>query len=160
MRFKPIIMLSVLLMVPVKLFALEPVNEAHAMFYYHVPFGANKVEEKQHSFGFRMDHASYQHGEMIRYSQLMHKPAAFDFKMGKQGIKGMYVGGVDYFKLYKLRRAAEEDGSEAEADDSPNAAEEVASDVSDTIETIIDVVPLGFLIGGAVGVILISGAGG
>jgi hypothetical protein len=168
MRINLFSVLCLILLVPVKSMALEPVNEAHAMFYYQVPFSASKSEQKKHSFGFRMDHTSYKHGEMIRYQQLMNKTAAFDFKMGREGVQGVYVSGVDYLQLYRLARAAEgENGEEdaeasAESDENgkPNPVTKVAGDIGETIDEIMDIIPLGFIIGGAVGVVLITGAGG
>ena len=165
--------LSLVLLLPVQSMALEPINEAHAMFYYQVPFSVNKAEQKKHSFGFRMDRTSYEYGGMIQYQQLMNKTAVFDFKMGHEGVQGLYVSGVDYLQRYRLSKAAEdgqsgaENGEEdaevsegsAEAGKS-NPATKVAGDIGETIDEIMDIIPLGFLIGGAVGVVLITGAGG
>lgn len=153
--------------------ALEPVNEVHAMFYYQVPFSASKVVQKKHSFGFRMDQASYEPGQMIQYQQLMNKPAAFDFKMGHEGVQGLYVSGVDYLQRYRLSRAAEdeqsgdengEEGAEASADSDENGKSnpvtKVAGDIGATIDEIMEMIPLGFIIGGAVALVLVTGAGG
>jgi len=145
--------------------AVEPINEVHAMFYYQVPFGVNRVEQKKHSFGFRMDHASYVPGEMIRYQQLMNQTAAFDFKMGHDGIQGLYVSGVDYLQRYRLNKAAEDENSEngdasGEAGKSKNPVTEVAGNIGETIDEIMDSIPLGFLLGGAVGILLLTGVGG
>lgn len=106
MRLYLLTVFSLLSFMPLQSMALEPVNEAHAMFYYQVPFSANKPEEKKHSFGFRMDHASFEQGDMIQYNQLMTKTAAFDFKLGHKGVESMSFGGVDYLKLYRLNKAA------------------------------------------------------
>ena len=170
MRINILAVLSIILLIPVQGMALEPVSEAHAMIYYQIPFSVNKSEQKKHSFGFRMDHTSYKPGNMISYQQMMKKTAAFDFRMGHEGVQGMYVSGVDYLQLYRLQRAAEdEDGDEmAEAGDEPAAEEakkpnpvtKVAGDIGETIDEIMEIIPLGFLIGGAVGVVLITGAGG
>lgn len=174
MRISLFCILSLIILVPVKSMALEPVNEAHAMFYYQVPFSASKAEQKKHSFGFRMDQASYEPGQMIQYQQLMNKPAAFDFKMGHEGVQGLYVSGVDYLQRYRLSRAAEdeqsgdengEEGAEASADSdengkSSNPVTKVAGDIGATIDEIMDMIPLGFIIGGAVALVLVTGAGG
>ena len=159
MRINLFCILSLIILVPVKSMALEPVNEAHAMFYYQVPFSASKAEQKKHSFGFRMDQASYQPGQMIQYQQLMNKPAAFDFKMGHEGVQGLYVSGVDYLQLYRLRKAAEgDDEAAAKSGDSENPVSAAGSDIADKVRDILDVVPLGFIIGGAVALVLVTGA--
>ena len=164
MRIKLISILCVFIFLPAQSMALEPINEAHAMFYYQVPFSVNKAKEKKHSFGFRMDHTSYGHGGMIQYQQLMKKPAAFDFKMGHEGVEGMYVAGVDYLQLYRLKRAAEEESEDADApvkkNDSPSTASKAGTMISDNIEEIWETVPLGFMIGGVIGIVLLTGAGG
>ena len=164
MRINLLPILCIVLLLPVKSIALEPVNEAHAMIYYQVPFSVNKSEQKKHSFGFRMDHTSYNPGEMIQYSKMMKKTAAFDFKMGHEGVQGMYVSGVDYLQLYRLRKAAEDDSDEVAVDtdteNKSNPVTEVAGNIGETIDEIMDIIPLGFLIGGAVGVVLLTGAGG
>ncbi len=152
--------LSLVLLLPVQSMALEPVNEAHAMFYYQVPFSVNKVEQKKHSFGFRMDRTSYEHGGMIQYQQLMNNTAVFDFKMGHQGVQGLYVSGVDYLQRYRLSRAAEDEQSGDENGEENAEASADSGDIGETIDEIMDIIPLGFLIGGAVGVVLITGAGG
>jgi hypothetical protein len=164
MRINLLAVLSMILLTPVQGMALEPVSEAHAMLYYQVPFSASKAEQKKHSFGFRMDHTSYKHGDMISYQKMMNKTAAFDFKMGHEGVQGMYVSGVDYLQLYRLRRAAEDEGGdevvEEAADEKTNPVKEIAGNMGETIDEIMDIIPLGFLIGGAVGVVLLTGAGG
>ncbi len=163
MRINLLSILCLVLLVPVNSLALEPVSEAHAMIYYQVPFSAGKQEQKKHSFGFRMDHTSYNHGEMIEYQKIMNKKAAFDFKMGHDGVQGMYVSGVDYLKLYRLKKAAEDEGEEESVDAETNKANpvsEVASGIGDTIEELTARIPLGFMIGGIIGIVLITGAGG
>jgi hypothetical protein len=165
MRIKLISILCLIILVPVKSIALEPVSEAHAMIYYQIPFSASKKVEKKHSFGFRMDHTSYEPGEMIEYQKLMTKTAAFDFKMGWEGVQGMYVSGVDYLQLYRLNRAAEDEGEDAEvesddSDKSPGIAAKVGSDIANTVDELIEIVPLGFAIGGIIAIVLVTGAGG
>ena len=146
---------SLIILLPVQSMALEPVNEAHAMFYYQVPFSANKVVEKKHSFGFRMDNTSYQHGEMIRYQDLMKKTAAFNFKFGHEGVEGVYVSGVDYLQRYRLLRAEEDEG---EAETSSDSGSRLGKDIHESLEGFIETVPLGFTIGGIIGIVLLTGA--
>ena len=162
MRIHLFSILCLIILVPVKSMALEPVNEAHAMFYYQVPFSATKTEQKKHSFGFRMDHTSYEHGEMIQYQQLMNKTAAFDFKMGRDGVQGVYVSGVDYLQRFRLNKAAEDDEAEAgtESGDTESAASKIGGDVTNTVDELFEIIPLGFWIGGAVAIVLVTGVGG
>jgi hypothetical protein len=148
---------SLIILLPVQSMALEPVNESHAMFYYQVPFSANKVAEKKHSFGFRMDNTSYQHGEMIRYQDLMKKIAAFDFKFGHEGVEGVYVSGVDYLQRYRLLRADGEDAGD-EAETSKDSGSRLGKDVHESLVDLVETVPLGFVIGGIIGVVLLTGA--
>ena len=83
------------------------------------------------------------------------------------------ISGVDYLQRYRLYKAAEngqsgaengEEDAEASADSGEtgksNPVTKVAGDIGETIDEIMDIIPLGFLIGGAVGVVLITGAGG
>ena len=170
MRNHLISLLSLVILLPVNAMALEPVNEAHAMFYYQVPFSTSKVSEKKHSFGFRMDHTSYERGGMIEFQKLMNKTAAFDFKMKHDGIDGMYVSGVDFLQKYRLLKAAEgeedmEMGSDEEMAEKPEVKQpstisKVGTDIGNTVEDLVSIVPLGFMIGGAIAIVLVTGAGG
>jgi hypothetical protein len=77
----------------------------------------------------------------------------------------MYVSGVDYLQLYRLNRAAEDEGEDAEvesddSDKSPGIAAKVGSDIANTVDELIEIVPLGFAIGGIIAIVLVTGAGG
>ena len=166
MRTYLISVVTFLILAPVQGMAMEPINEAHAMIYYKIPFSAAKTQENRPSFGFRMDHTSYQRGGMIEYKELMNKTAAFDFRMGNEGVQGVYFSGVDYLQKYRLHRAAEDEGSDMESgmeeaeEKEPGTLTKIGTDVGNTVEDIIAVVPLGFLIGGAIALVLVTGAGG
>lgn len=170
MRIYLISIITFVILAPVQSMALEPVNESHAMIYYKIPFSASKKPENKPSFGFRMDHTSYERGGMIEYKDLMERTAAFDFRMGHDGLQGVYVSGVDYLQRFRLQRAAEDDaemdvdieddGMEESKKDEPGALAKTGTDIANTVEDFISVVPLGFMIGGVIAIVLVSGAGG
>ncbi len=166
MRTYLIAVVTFLVLAPVQSMAVEPINETHAMIYYKIPFSGAKKPENRPSFGFRMDHTSYQRGEMIEYKDLMNKTAAFDFRMGSEGVQGVYVSGVDFLQRYRLHRQAEGDAGEMEEsmekaeDKEPGTLTKVGTDIGNTIEDFAAVVPLGFMIGGAIALVLVTGVGG
>lgn len=167
MRSKLIYTIALIFLAPIQSMALEPVNETHAMFYYKVPFSASKKPENKPTFGFRMDHTSYEQGGMIEYQQLMNRTAALDFRMGSDGVQGLYVSGVDYLQRFRLQRAAEDEAGDMEEGATetaekkgPGTMEKVGTDIADTIDEIIHTVPLGFMMGGVIAIVLVSGVGG
>ena len=154
--------------------AVEPVVEPHAMVYYQVSFGGGKTQDRHSAFGFRMDRASFSPGGMIEYQQLVKQPAMFDFRLGKQGIEGVYISGIDYLQQYRIYRAGEEEaGAEPEAETDvmvegkpeeeqtgkPRKAPKIIRDIGNTIEAGMETAPTGVLIGLALGAALLIGAG-
>ena len=107
----------IVLLTPLIASAIEPINEPHAMVYYQIPLGASNPEQRQHSFGLRMDRTSHEPGQMIEYQQIFKKPAMFNFKMGYRGIKALNISGIDYLKKYRTNRANGDEGEEIALED-------------------------------------------
>ncbi len=158
--------------------AIEPIVEPHVMIYYQVPFGGSNKNMNKHTFGFRMDRTVVVHGEAIDYQSLMKQPAVFDLKMGRDGIDSLYISGTDYleqYRLYKVHRVngeeeimtepaegevVEEDLSSVEEDVSEEEVQEEEEYDGLTIGGILDETHTGWLLGLAIGIVLLSGVGG
>jgi len=161
-------------LLPVQTIALEPVTEPHAMFYYQISLGGD-AKKPRHIFGFRMDKASYQPGQMIDYHALTQNPAAMDFRFNHQGAEAIRMSGVDYLKMYRVHKADgeatvveermdeggevmdESIGEAAEEKKTGNVATKVISDIGATVGAALEAAPTGFLIGGAILVVLLAG---
>ena len=151
--------------------AIEPVVEPHVMIYYQVPFGGSNSNFNKHTFGFRMDRTVVNPGEAIDYQSLMKRPAVFDLKMGRDGIKGLYISGTDYlerYRFYKVHRANGEEEIMTEPAETEVVEEEVYEEEiyeeeeysGPTIGSILDDTPTGWLIGLVLAVVLLAGIGG
>jgi len=105
--------------------ALEPVMESHLMLYYQIPLGGNKIDQRKHSYGFRMDRTIVKSRQPIDYQQLLKQTPMFDIKMGHDGIKALNISGIDYLKKYTVSHA---NGDEKIIEESTDVGEEVMSE--------------------------------
>ena len=180
MRIVTSVFILIMLAMPVTVVAVEPVNEAHAMVYYQFSPGAKKSAASKHSFGFRMDRATYQPGQMIEYRNLLARPAAIDLRFNQQGMESFTISGIDYLQKFRLHRASEEggedvameeesavEGEEAMAEDAaaetekkPGVAKKVITDVGEAMDTVLLDAPKGVLIGVGIAIVLAAGVGG
>lgn len=131
-----------LLLLPYQLMAADLVSEPHAMFYYQIPLDGAKSKQRQHSFGFRMDRASFNAGEMIDQQQLLDRPAVFDFKMSHRGVEAINLSGNNLLEKYRVNRA------DGEGSSLPSLSE------------MLDDMPVGVFMGICIGIVIISGVGG
>lgn len=143
--------------------------EPQGMFYFRLSFDGAAGEKQPASFGFRMDHVSYAMDRRVDFKQLMQQTPMLDFRMGHDGVKAIYVSGIDYLQRYRIQHADEssddadsqgqDDAGTGTAEKQPPLGEKVVSDVKGMATTVWDVVPVGILIGVGFGLALAAGAG-
>jgi len=125
-----------------------------AMFYYRLSVGGSGTQQAFSSFGLRMDNLVHHQSGVAGYHERLRRPPVFDLRMGKRGIEGIYLSGVDYYRLYRINRQNDEQaGAEEEA--RPTVSERVKG----VIDGIRDTAPAGFYIGAGLGIALLLGAG-
>jgi hypothetical protein len=175
---RTLIAIICLITIPTGVFAIEPVNEQQIMVYYHIPLGADRQGENKHQFGLRFDQTTHDPGEVTHINTLEDRPAAMDFRMGYQGMQSFKIHGVDYSNL--IARAAEgeempveetdiqaaptepatqEDQSEPAVaiEDQPEEKTEVEKSA---IQTRLDELPFGVIMGVILGIGILAGVGG
>ncbi len=135
---------ALLLLLPPQLIAAELISEPHAMLYYRVPLDGSKLQQRQHSFGLRMDRASFNADEMPEQHQLFEQAALFDLKLNARGLEGIYLSGNALLENPYLNRA-DEDGGESAVK---------------RLQDAIDNMPFGVFLGAAIGTLILSGVGG
>jgi len=154
-------------------FAVEPVNEQQVMLYYHIPLGADRQDNNKHQFGLRFDQTTHEPGDVIQISALENRPAAMDFRMGYDGVQSLKIHGVDY-AAYLIARAAEGDEVPVDAADEQEIptestdgegeataeTEEPGEPEKSAIQTKMDNLPAGVIIGVLLGIGILSGIGG
>jgi len=143
--------------------------EPQGMFYFRVSFDGAAGEKQTSSFGFRMDHVSYAMDRTVNFKQLMQQTPILDLRMGPDGVKAIYISGMDYLQRYRAQHADESsddagtqgqgDAGNGTAEKQPPLGEKVASDVKGLATTVWDAVPVGILIGVGFGVALAAGVG-
>jgi hypothetical protein len=156
--------------------AIEPINDQQVMLYYHIPLGGDKQHSK-HQFGLRFDNTSHDPRDVVQISTLETRPAAFDFRMGYDGVDSIKIHGVDYTAQLIARATEGEDalpvepvteappGEEAvtaepaPADTTPSEVAEVPAEKG-PIQQKLDELPFGVVIGVILGIGIIAGVGG
>jgi hypothetical protein len=146
------------------------------MLYYHIPLGADKQQSK-HQFGLRFDNTSHDPRDVIQLSMLENRPAAFDFRMGYDGVQSIKISGVDYAS-YLIAKATEGEDTPVEPAVEASPAEEVttaepapaeetapaetaeAPAEKGPIQKKLDELPFGVVIGVILGIGIIAGVGG
>jgi len=148
----------------------EPLVEPHAMFYYRFSFDGAAGGKQPATFGFRMDEINYNRRHIVDYRRLMQRPAMLDIRLGRGGIKALYISGRDYLRQYRVHHADEGDdaGAAKDKDKSGNkaagkdeaVAKKLGSDFKKTLITVVKKAPVGVLIGAGFGIALVAGVGG
>jgi hypothetical protein len=160
--------------------AIEPINDQQVMLYYHIPLGGDKQHSK-HQFGLRFDNTSHDPRDVVQISDLETRPAAFDFRMGYDGVESIKVHGTDYAS-YLIAKAAEGEDSPVDAEVEATTSEETAEEATAIEETTatesspretaeapaekgpvqkkLDDLPFGVVIGVILGIGIIAGVGG
>ena len=95
--------------------AVEPIYDQQATFYYQIPFGGVTKIDNTHKFGFRVDRVAVdrstgQYSDSISFNDLMKRPASLDLQMGHQGVAAFKMHGYDY--LPQLISQADDEGGE------------------------------------------------
>jgi hypothetical protein len=159
--------------------AIEPVNDQQVMLYYHIPLGGANKQQSKHQFGVRLDNTSHDPRDVVQISALEARPAAFDFRMGYDGVQSIRIHGVDYAEQLVARAAAEGEsapvepatesetpavGTETTAEPAPEetAPAETAEAPAEKgpIQQKLDELPFGVVIGVILGIGIIAGVGG
>ncbi len=104
--------------------AVEPIYDQQATFYYQIPFGGVNKADNTHKFGFRVDRVTVdrttgQYSDSISFNDLMKKPASLDIQMGHQGIAAFKMHGYDYLPQL-ISQVDDEGGENGEADGQEN----------------------------------------
>ncbi len=132
--------------------AYELTPQPQAMLYYKFSVGGTGMQRAFSTFGLRVDTVTYSARGVANYDELIHRPAVFDLRMGRRGVEGIYISGIDYFKLYKVNRQNDEQ-NDADDESGRSAGESVKA----VIENIRDTAPMGFYIGAGLGIALLLG---
>jgi len=104
--------------------AVEPIYDQQATFYYQIPFGGVNKADNTHKFGFRVDRVAVdrltgQYSDSITFNDLMKRPASLDIQMGHQGIAAFKMHGYDYLPQL-ISQVDDEGGENGEADGQEN----------------------------------------
>ena len=139
-----------LLVTTSKSFAIEPTLDQQAMVYFNMSFDAGHTKKPTYDFGLRFDRGLVQPGEMMMMNQLISKPAAFNLKLNKYGVKALELNGVDFAEEYYVYHGAETDPEvAAETTDKPKKK-------TKSLGEYIDKAPTGVLIGIVIATIAIA----
>lgn len=151
MRFSILIITLILTMVSASSTAFETGVNPQAMFYINIPLdGANTVRDKS-TFGFRLDSHAYSRFDDVPYIRQLERPAVFDLKMASDGIEGIYISGIDYYRKYEVNRQNEDEG---EYEDQVSITDEIRA----RITTMSSIAPMGVWIGAGLGIGLLLGS--
>lgn len=128
MRILRLVSLFVMVMITSNGWAVEPIDDQQAMFYYQIPFGGIKKADNLHKFGFRIDRVTVdrltgQYSDSLTFNDLMKRPASLDIQMGHQGIAAFKMHGYDYLPqlISQVDDQGGQDGGEyGEADGQEN----------------------------------------
>ena len=159
--------------------AADEVYEPHALLYYQVSF-AGSAKDRKSSFGLRLDQTYHARNEAPDFRQLIARPAIAEWRLDSDGAYTLNIAGTDLRRAYHVLRA---DG-EGTAPETPAAGESTAANDPATAEAkeggkegdkeakketkegedrslgdYLDEAPTGYLIGIALGVVLLTGLG-
>jgi hypothetical protein len=111
-----------LIFISINSYAVEPVLDQQGMFYFSMTFDAGQSTKTEHDFGFRLDRTLVQAGETMTMQQLADKPAVFNLKLNKNGLKAFELNGIDYSTEYYVSRA---EGEETEVGAQPKKSVDI-----------------------------------
>ena len=145
--------------------------EPQAMVYYQIPLGARPAESA-HRFGFRVDEMFLDSNQPADFSRLLGRPAALEFEMDSGGIRTLSVAGYDYMQRFRASRqndgsgdapanaegsGGDSGGAGSSGDQTEASAQTPPEKPKRTIQQILDNTEPGWLIGGAIGILILSG---
>ncbi len=171
MRSLTLALLFAMFMITSNGWAVEPIDDQQAIFYYQIPFGGIKKADNSHKFGFRIDRVAVdrltgEYSDSLTFNDLMKRPASLDLQMGHQGIAAFKMHGYDYLP-HLISRVDDEGGQDGvengEADGQENGeaskTEEGEKEELLKFSEVLDQTTVGLIIGGGILLIAISGAG-
>jgi len=85
--------------------AVEPIRDHQMMFYYQIPIGADKQQDKKHKFGLRFDQTMHDPRAVVDFSSVMKKPAMLDLQFRHKEALAFKVQGIDYTERLYVQRA-------------------------------------------------------
>lgn len=147
----PLVLCSILLVLAPVISRADVVRtEPHIMFYYDIPFSGGS-HNSDSGFGLRLDRINVDRSSAIHVvaPRMSTSPALFDFRAGTRGIEKFTVGGMDYLHVLYVNQA----DNKGKSDSNGKPEKEKLS-----IKKLLHETPVGWLIGAAIGVVLISGA--
>jgi hypothetical protein len=151
--------------------AAGDVYEPHAMLYFQVSF-SGKAQDRKASYGLRLDQTYHARNETPEFRELLARPALAELRIGSDGVRSLRFAGTDFDRAYRVQRAnGEEDPAGAPAAEESQAGETAAEEPATGEETAgedegrslgehLEEIPAGYLIGIAIGVVLLAGIGG
>jgi len=144
------------------------VFEPHALLYYQVVF-AGRAQDRKSSFGVRLDQTRHVRDESPDFRELISRPAVAEFRFNSDGVHSLNIAGTDFAEVYRLHRAAENGaaaeqpaaGGAAEPEAKPDESKESGKEDGEkkSIGDYLDAAPAGYLIGAAIGVVLLTNVG-
>jgi len=138
-----------LLVTTLKSYAIEPILDQQAMVYFNMSFDAGHTKKPTYDFGLRFDRGLVQPSEMMAINRLISKPAAFNLKLNKYGVKALELNGIDFAEEHYVYHGAETDPEAAETTEKPKKK-------TKSLGEYIDKAPTGVLIGIAIATIALA----
>jgi len=156
--------------------AADEVYEPHALLYYQMSFSGS-AQDRKSSFGLRLDQTYHARDEAPDFSRLISRPAFAEFRLDGNGVSSLNIAGTDVMQAYRVLRAnGEGTAPEAPAAGEPTAAtgtepaaeeakegeakeEGGGEDEDRSLGDYLEAAPAGYLIGIALGVVLLTGLG-
>jgi len=132
--------------------AFETDVNPQAMFYISIPLDGTAFEKENTTFGFRLDSHAYSRYDNVPYVRQLERPAVFDFKMEPRGIEGIYISGIDYYKLYQIHKQ-----NEGEEDIEYEEQVSIMDEIKFIIADMSNIAPMGVWIGAGLGIGLLVG---
>ena len=152
MRITTVIVTLVLSIISTNTIAFETGVNPQAMFYVSIPFDGSAFKKEKTTFGFRLDSHAYSRYDNVHYVRQLDRPAVFDFKLEPGGIEGVYISGIDYYKLYQIHKQNEGE-EDIEYEDQVSIIDEIKFIIADMT----NIAPMGVWIGAGLGIGLLVG---
>jgi hypothetical protein len=151
MRISTLILGLLLTTVSANTMAVETGMNPQAMVYISIPLDGTVSSGNKTTYGFRLDSHAYSRFDNVTYTRQLERPAVFDFKMASGGIEGIYISGIDYYRITVVNR---QNGDEGEYEDQVSVMDEVRGIMSDMTA----IAPMGVWIGVGLGIGLLLGS--
>ena len=105
MRISTAVLSFILICLCSSIQAVEPIRDHQMMFYYQIPIGADKQQDRKHKFGLRFDQTMHDPRAVADFSSVMKKPAMFDLQLRHKEALAFKVHGIDYTERLYVQRA-------------------------------------------------------